>query len=1493
MAAGVGVAVFDKECNHQAYASNYSTTFGYSQQGTGSGKTWSLTNCTDQSSFWQCPTGTGVTTSVALFPGVFTNKTITSNVTITINNATYGSGTNPSESTFKIYNSSACTSQVTASGSTFASSSTYVNTVYTVTTANAASFTNDLAIKITKPGRTIRLKSVTIAFSYSGGSTTTYTVTYDNNGGTGTMTDSNSPYTAGATVTVMDNEFTRDNYTFDHWNTAADDSGTDYDEGAKFTINANTTLYAQWEASSSSEWNDATMTAGTNGSTCTVNLHDGIKVGTSSKGGDMTITVPAGAKRLKVYAAAWNGVTGLSLNITPTANISPTVISLTANSGIANSSPFTLSSGSDEEDYKFEFTLTNISSATTFTFATSTTKRFALWNAQYSTQEGGTPGKLGTPSPVFDRSNNTITWSAVTNATSYELKLDSGSYSAETSGYSVAGVSINDSHTVSVIAKADGYTTSDEGTVTFHRYATKGTQSDPYTVADARRAITNNDGTDNVYAKGIVSSIVSDWSSQYNNISFNFVDTKGDTDFLEAYRCASGNADASGVLVGDDVVVYGSLILHSSTYEFGEGCTLESLTHPVTPYLTINSGDSKLAAQGVAKTISGSISNNNNYTITWTCNNNAVTFSSSTSTHEGQITVTAASSIAVGTEITITGTLDDEDETSQSVIFVVSSKTADSVANAITASEANTLVLTGHIEGTPLYVKGYVTKCESNKQMFFIDDQKGTTETFEVYNSSGTISESTQKDAYVVVHGTAHKYNSVAETTGSVVDSSDYFSITSNLLEVQQGSTATITVSSATGTVAWSKTAGTGDVSLTSTSDSGATVSGVSQGTATITIAVGNYVEVVSVTVTPPPATVTGLSVYDDKIDDYLTDNDEIELDASSTSSVSDDIMCEVSYSDSTTGYEATIISSPTSNFSVSFDNDIYTLTFSANGDYEVTISAGNFSLTVTYSVAGITAPSVIYYEKVTENLSDWSGTYLIVDETSGNIMDGSVTTGSGAIQSATISEGKIESTSTIDSYSFTIEKGTVDSSLYTVCSASGYYMDRISGTSGGRLDWSNSVAYELSIVYVTDHTEIRATTYSSSNKQTLQYNNSSSIFKFYASAQRTIQLYKKGSGENKPLEGLSFEEGVSDTCYVGSTYTLTLSFNPSDASNKSVTWNSSNTSVATVAQTSTKIGTVTTLDTGSTTITATSAEDSSIIATFALTVVDRPTYTLVTSQDDLYEGAKVIIYANGYAMGDYNSEASTKHFYEAEATVENNTLTNVGGHELTVEMYGDAIAFKYDNSSYLNYTGSANTLSTTSTLGADASWKMDSNGIYNAATTNRYIRDNHTNTRFACYDANAATQTGVNVSIYIASTTPTTEQQALTFLYRELHLRDVVPTDDHVDTNACRESGSNAKNYYNIAKSVWNSNDFASARSLILNGSGDYALGLARLRAWALANSEDLNQSNILEQRKYISLLNFANKNTNTVAIIVIVSMVSVTAIGGYFFLRRRKENI
>ena len=114
-----------------------------------------------------------------------------------------------------------------------------------------------------------------------------------------------------------------------------------------------------------------------------------------------------------------------------------------------------------------------------------------------------------------------------------------------------------------------------------------GSENNPYTVAEARAAIDAGTGLTGVYATGIVSAIPTEWNTQYNNITFNFVDNSGDTDFLQAYRCVSGTGiDASEVAVGDIVVVTGNLTKYGSTYEFASGCTIVSLTHPTTPTIT-------------------------------------------------------------------------------------------------------------------------------------------------------------------------------------------------------------------------------------------------------------------------------------------------------------------------------------------------------------------------------------------------------------------------------------------------------------------------------------------------------------------------------------------------------------------------------------------------------------------------------------------------------------------------------------------------------------------------------------------------------------------------------------------------------------------------------------------------------------------------------------------------------------------------------------------
>ena len=141
---------------------------------------------------------------------------------------------------------------------------------------------------------------------------------------------------------------------------------------------------------------DATMAAGTNGSACTVNGVDGIKCGTSKAGGDMTITVGAGATKLSFYAAAWKGVTGLSLNLAADGvTFSPASVSLTADDGISNNTPFTLAGSA--EAFKFEVELTGVTAETTIAVTSSATKRFVVWGASYETGEVPPTPSVATP----------------------------------------------------------------------------------------------------------------------------------------------------------------------------------------------------------------------------------------------------------------------------------------------------------------------------------------------------------------------------------------------------------------------------------------------------------------------------------------------------------------------------------------------------------------------------------------------------------------------------------------------------------------------------------------------------------------------------------------------------------------------------------------------------------------------------------------------------------------------------------------------------------------------------------------------------------------------------------------------------------------------------------------------------------------------------------------------------------------------------------------
>ncbi len=153
---------------------------------------------------------------------------------------------------------------------------------------------------------------------------------------------------------------------------------------------------------------------------------------------------------------------------------------------------------------------------------------------------------------------------------------------------------------------------------------------------------------------------------------------------------------------------------------------------------------------------------------------------------------------------------------------------------------------------------------------------------------------------------------------------------------------------------------------------------------------------------------------------------------------------------------------------------------------------------------------------KVTENLADFSGTYLIVYEDGSVAFDGSLDAidATGNSVAVTIEDNAIKATAELGESIFTIAK--VDGG-YTIQSASGYYLGRTD--TGNGMDESTTDAHKNTIEISNGVAVIKTVSYAPS----LQYYKSgaNSRFRYYATSQQAIQLYKLNGEIPEPLPAL------------------------------------------------------------------------------------------------------------------------------------------------------------------------------------------------------------------------------------------------------------------------------------------------------------------------------------------------------------------------------------
>ncbi len=327
----------------------------------------------------------------------------------------------------------------------------------------------------------------------------TYPVTFNANGGTGSM--SNQNIFASQSTSLRANTFSRTGYTFAGWNTQANGFGTNYANGGAITITAPVTLFARWTAASQSITYNNNLGSGSISATvantdASTTLSNG--AGFSRSGYDLvswntqsdglgtsydlsdSLTMPAGGLSLfaiwqsnlaistpvsglnarvgEAFSLSINSTGGSGTNVF-TASSLPTGLSIAPDTGVISGTP-TLGGTTS-----FTVTVTDSSGMA------KTTSSFTITVAAAALANAAAP----TASAVSASTTSiTVSWDAIANATNYTLQIyDSAENVIETiSAISSTSQTVEDlapstTYKFSIQAIGDGisYSTSSESSL--------------------------------------------------------------------------------------------------------------------------------------------------------------------------------------------------------------------------------------------------------------------------------------------------------------------------------------------------------------------------------------------------------------------------------------------------------------------------------------------------------------------------------------------------------------------------------------------------------------------------------------------------------------------------------------------------------------------------------------------------------------------------------------------------------------------------------------------------------------------------------------------------------------------------------------------------------------------------------------------------------------------------------------------------------------------
>ncbi len=329
-----------------------------------------------------------------------------------------------------------------------------------------------------------------------------------------------------------------------------------------------------------------------------------------------------------------------------------------------------------------------------------------------------------------------------------------------------------------------------------------------------------------------------------------------------------------------------------------------------------------------------------------------------------------------------------------------------------------------------------------------------------------------------------------------------------------------------------------------------------------------------------------------------------------------------------------------------------------------------------------------------------------------------------------------------------------------------------------------------------------------------------------------------------------------------------TITFNPQNATNKNVTYAivENTGSLASVAED----GTITGLGNGTARLKITPEDTHASAITIDVTINALP---------NIY-GVEV---GKKYAMVKNGNELSA--IYDGAIPNYGQVTSYSGNPEgvFQVEINSETKYLSYDAA--LN----GNSLNLADTINRESSWifaEVDSALVVrNVEVYGRYLA--FSNDRFACYQALSASI--VSPEFVELAEEKTDKEYVEDFVDLYMHMTD------YTENKGWCSDGEHS--YYLTAKAGYNSIIYGvSAREALWTGDIDFAAAKLRYETWAVKNNDSNpydGYDDVHTPIKSLAVLTQSiSKNTSAVIIIVVISAISVAAIGGYFLFRKKKED-